>query len=500
MFSRINLSLIPIFCILVISSCVKLTASETEIHEDSVRGQRSFLESVRSREQVYDIDLSPLRCYIQLSDGSEFYFRYERLFIASINDSSQWSFNGIPSKLTPSRDENGEILLPDIRKGINGSWQLDGKETNIRVLPNLTDDEIAELSISHIVYIPERLYVYTMTGECLQVPVITDKFFHVPDYFHSILIEQENKAETIIASSEGDSYSFVFFTDAHWGRNTQHSPALIRHITDCLPIQDVIFGGDVITTHFTNQTDAMELGLDFQSSFDFLGPNFYCLYGNHDNNSDLQLNRPDFHLSDEQIYQWLQSQMKQAHFGEYFNFYYDDPTSKTRVIGLDTGRCYYAVFRNKLHLTFNFALEALTSLPSGWHVIMASHIWCLNNAQSDGSYVQSIAFYLKPILKVFDDFNNRKDGKCTINGQEIPYDFTDATGRIEFCIGGHTHLAYETKTGGGIPIIIVNADGVKQPEKGTINEQSVTITIADYEKRKLHLLVVGRGEDRTIDL
>ena len=378
---------------------------------------------------------------------------------------------------------------------------MDDFESTVSAFPYLAYQESTDTChLTGLLEFQDKLYVYLSDGTSESIPIIREGFYRVPDYWLEHLVEKEIMAEAAINEAEGDCHSFVFFTDTHWGKNMKKSPSLIRHIIDFSPFDDVIFGGDVVTTHSTNLVTPMETGKDFQASFSFLGANFHCLYGNHDNNSDSQPNKPEYHLSEEQVFSFLQSQMTDVVYGNYYSFYYDMPESKTRIICLDTGRYYYSQFRDKLPDTVSFAIEALSSVPVGWHVIMASHIWCTSKKQSDGTYIQYLDGYIKPVLKVFDDYNARLAGSYTYNKQTVAYDFTEALGRIEFCIGGHTHGNFTTSSDGGIPVVIVISDYFKTPEQGTNREQSISMVVANYAARKLSLFVVGRGSDRTIDL
>ena len=413
---------------------------------------------------------------------------------------NRFLLNGKSTGVSLRYNDNGILILPTLTAQ-DGYWYLDEVKTPISVNTLASfDRDTSEVYFKGLLIFNNTLYLYESSDNIDAIPIIDARFYQVPEYWLKQLVEKEKMAEAAIRDSEGNGVSFVFFTDAHWGKNMRRSPALIRHIVDFTPVSDVIFGGDVITTHSTNPASSIETGLDFQMSFAYLGTHFHCLYGNHDNNSDSQPKRTEYHLSDEQVYYWLQRQMTDVVYGDYFNYYYDDPLAKTRIICLDTGRYYYSVFRDKIPTTVAFTIDALSSLPEGWHAIMASHIWCNARKQSDGTYGHYFEAYIKSFLKLFDDYNSRLSGAYRFNSISIPYDFSQAGGSIEFCIGGHTHHNFTTKSDKGIPIIIVISDSFNIPEEGTTNEQSITIVVTDYKQRKLNLFVVGRGDDRCIDL
>lgn len=280
----------------------------------------------------------------------------------------------------------------------------------------------------------------------------------VPKYFREHITTKEEEINYTIQSAEGNVASFIFFTDAHWGRNQKHSPALIKHLVYSTYIRDVIFGGDVITTRYKKANDALVLGQEFQCAFDLPDCNMYFIYGNHDDNSTSQPYELSRHLSEEQVYGYLQSKMAASVYGSYYNFYFDRKESKTRFLCLDTGRFYYPVFRDKTFDTVNFLLEVLGSTPDGWNLVVLSHIWCGLNKDDNGFSYPYIPKFYRLFLNVFDDYNSKKAGIFSYNGQSIHYDFSTVNSRIVCCIGGHNHMDALLYSSEGIPIIINTTD------------------------------------------
>lgn len=463
----------------------------------------TFLNKIDQRYQVSDLQVSKGSCDIRFQDGKFFSFPRSIFPIIQLDGSRNWSISGYTTDLEIRTNDEGELLYPSIIIGKDGFWALDSLHTDFSAKSYqdfIKKSGSKSLNVTGLLIYEDVLYVYLSNASVYKYPVIRDSFYQVPEYWRNHLVEKERMAESAIAEADEDYAAFVFFTDAHWEKNMRKSPALIRHIIDFTPFSDVVFGGDVITNYYAEIDKALILGESFQAAFGFLGTNFHCLYGNHDDNSPGHANNPSLYLSEEQVYSWLQSQMTDVHYGGYYNFYYDKLDSRTRIICLDTGRYNAAKSRDKLPNTVAFAIEALSSVPEGWHIIIASHIWSKSNKQSDGTYKQSIESYIKPILKVFDDYNARMAGYYAFNKQYVPYDFSKARGTIEFCIGGHTHGDFTTYSDGGIPIIVVISDYVGNPQKGTTQEQSVTMTVVDYKNKKLRLFVVGRGSDREIEL
>ena len=327
----------------------------------------------------------------------------------------------------------------------------------------------------------------------------------VPKYFREHIKAKEAEINYAIQSADGDVATFIFFTDAHWGNNQKNSPALINHLVYSTHIKDVVFGGDVITTFFTDPKDAMALGKEFQQAFDTLDCNLYYLYGNHDNNSDCNPDLLSQHLSEDQVYDYLQSKMGPCEYGGYYNFYFDREISKTRFICLDTGRFYYSRFRDKTLDTVAFIINALSTTPDDWHIVLLSHIWAHLQKNDDGLKEAYFPAYHRSFLDLFDAFNNRSSGKYTYGGDSIQYDFSNSSSKIVCCIGGHNHLDALLYSSGGIPVIINTTDSRQTinndlATKGTIEEQSVSVYIVDYSHSILRRFRIGRGDDMELNM
>ena len=321
----------------------------------------------------------------------------------------------------------------------------------------------------------------------------------VPSYFNEHLKDKEEQINDAIQTSTGDYSTLIFFTDAHWGYNQKHSPALINHLYHSTPIDDVVFGGDVITTSFKNPQDAITLGKNFRRAFDAIGCNMYYLYGNHDNNSDEHPNEVERHLSDEQVYEYLQKGMAECTYGGYFNFFFDRPESKTRFLCLDTGRFYYSQFRGNTIETVKFLIDALNGTPEGWRVVLLSHLWAFLQAGEP-----CLIPYMITFLSVLDNFNARKKGVFRYEKESVNYDFSDASSKIICCIGGHCHLDATLFSDGGIPVIITAADksltGGNSSVIGTIDEQAISVFVFDYCNAAIKMYRVGRGHDIEVQI
>lgn len=87
----------------------------------------------------------------------------------------------------------------------------------------------------------------------------------------------------------------------------------------------------------------------------------------------------------------------------------------------------------------------------------------------------------------------------------VPYDFSNASSTVKFCVGGHLHYDKYWSSPNGIPVLIMTTDSqitstVEESRTGTIGEQCVTAFVADYQKDSVFLFRVGRGEDARIKM
>ena len=327
------------------------------------------------------------------------------------------------------------------------------------------------------------------------LPIVGDS---VPEYFKEQLAEKELLINNAISKSMGNYSAFVFFTDAHWGDNQKNSPSLINHIVKNTHINDVIFGGDVVTTYFDNPNDVIILGNDFRSALDKLNCNKYFLFGNHDDNSDHYSENSSRQLSEKYVYDYLQYGMSECTYGNYYNFFFDREQSKTRFICLDTGRYYYPELRGNILKTADFLINTLKRTPNDWRIILISHIWY--DLAYDTPKVPYLPSYMKQFIDVLDNYNNCISGQFKYNTDTISYDFSTATSKIICCISGHCHLDALKYSESGIPIIITTTDSTQTVNNdsatvGTTDEQAVSVFVVNYSDSTINMIRIGRGND-----
>ncbi len=481
-----NRSIILFFFLFFLFGCSKNDELLTTLQEEMIR-QEELIKALQNFCQIVRVENKRGRLTISFSNGEKITLVSDFTPILSINENGNWSLNGTDTGILADSDvEDMERVVLEI--GDNGNWYINGKDTGQTSLIPGNDKSLSPTILSISIQ-ESALFLYLSDSTVLYVPINQDPMFIVPQYFMNQLVAKEEAVREAMESAGKDQSSFLFFTDAHWGRNQKHSPALIKHFRENTKISKVFFGGDVITTSTTSTKEAMDIGYSFQKAFQFLGSELYCVYGNHDNNSARQEKNTELHLSDAQIYSYLQSQMMglEVTYWDYFNFYIDQPISKTRFVCIDSGRFYSTVFRSSCIPTIKFVISALSTVPMGWNIIMVGHIW-------ENDY-----------LKVLDNYNLKKTGVYKYADMSVPYDFSNASSTVKFCIGGHLHYDKYWSSPNGIPVMIMTTDSqitstVEESRTGTIGEQCVTAFVADYQKDSVFLFRVGRGEDARIKM
>lgn len=494
------------FCFLAIFlACLACSREDVWYDEDDIDAESgmmtSLVRNIQDRRQLTGTTHDGSSFRMQFANQKELLVHTGRIPVLT-PEQGRWAVNGVVS---PVLVNDAAYLEAGI--GQDGSLLLDGVPTDFRYMSSFLEKYRTSSSeyVYAIVQEEDGCRFCTSGGLSPVFRETEDAFYVVPEYYLSHVTEKERQAESVMTRNEGTS-AFIFFSDAHWGANYQHSPALVRHIVDFSGIRDVFFGGDIITSRMEKKADAIKLGKDFQAAFSPFAPYFYCVYGNHDNNSSSQLTHTERHLSDDEIFGFLQSQMTTVHFGNRFNFWYDDEISHTRYIGLDTGRFYVEQFRPAMPATASFLAETLLSTPKDWHVVIVSHLWA--NAVTDqktGVASNVVPPHMKAFLRILDAYNRREKDNFVYSGTVVPLDFTAGSARIEYCIGGHSHIDGLLHTEGGIPIVTVATDGPYTDrsvvaKKGTVSEQCVTVFVQDYVHRRVDLIRVGRGEDSSFNL
>ena len=322
-----------------------------------------------------------------------------------------------------------------------------------------------------------------------------------PDYW---IDELDAKADAIQAAMEKagrNKSAFLWYTDAHWvNGNSKVSPKLLNYLYMHTPMNKVNFGGDIIGDTLLATREEMKYLYEWRKAIKDL-PNHHSVFGNHDMFNLDSVDYEDdnyryaFLLAPEESYDQV--------WGNGNYYYIDNPAEKTRYLYIP----YMTSDLTAMMAQGQFFCDAMKAVPEGWHIVAIAHRWW-QYSKSSTPTTGSISAYEADMLSVFDAYNARE----TRSGSNYFYaqDFTQAKGKVEFCIGGHIHVDYDIESEGGIPIIITASDTnqnrvpdstVDSGTVGTTTEAAVYGIIADYndpDNTKITVVGVGRGTSRVV--
>lgn len=493
-----------ILTLLVLVGC---TSTENELKPEYFNiGDEQFVLSniISTRAQIYNVDSRDGFMSLTLKDRV-IAINTQTFPYVYLDNSGNWTVDGemVFEKIQSHSKEDLDFPLLSI--STDGFLLINGIKSQFNWPPALLETISSNDKWIWAVARRGSYICFYCDDDKIIVPIADHPNYIIPDYFFDHVVEKERKTDDIVKDLlPEEQLGYVFFTDAHWGANQKHSPAIIKHVVDYTTIEHVLFGGDANTSWTDTPQGTITILNQFREAFSFLGSRLYCLFGNHDDNSTGQANVKEKHLTEEQVFTCLQSQMTDAHYGDYYNFYFDDTKSKTRFICLDTGRFYESAFLSKINKTARFVVESLSQVPNGWHVIVASHIWLQLTSFETGEAIESPV--MRPIIEILENYNLRKKSSYSNQGETIDYNFSNSKATVEYCIGGHIHADAFVMSKKGIPLITIACDGQQEVagsvphQTGTVNEQCVTIVTNDYKQRKVNILHIGRGSDISFDM
>lgn len=312
--------------------------------------------------------------------------------------------------------------------------------------------------------------------------------YGIPDYWADELSAAVKESDEALNNADGNSTAFIWYNDSHLSYSARCSVPIIKFLQDHTNVQYVNFGGDIVSDNDeVEHSEIISQLYDWRKATLALS-NHHSVVGNHDDDIEEFADRQDlynFLLKDEDG--------KTTDENNSFCYYVDNSEEKTRFIYLSTG------FDETTDNDIKFLVNTLKSTQSDWHIVVVSHIWFVYNSTltpTEGTVPE----FAQVIFNVLDDYNNRTTGIS----KGTKYDFSSVKAKVEFCIGGHTHVDYEFYTDGGIPVILNETDSyhLRGENKGLneTDEASVSVIIADYDNRLVNIIRAGRGQSRVVSL
>jgi len=310
----------------------------------------------------------------------------------------------------------------------------------------------------------------------------------IPSYWQEHLDSRILDIRAAMAQAGFKKSAFLWYHDAHWTYNYQKSPMLLKYLYRNTTINRTFFGGDIVDNE-SDDTTMMYYLHDWRNAIRDL-PNHHSVVGNHDDGNSI-----DNRFDDPYIYSFLLAAEETPDIvrGESGLYYYmDSPAEKTRYLFLDTAsRDGNMAIDTTQQAWFR---EALKSTPDSWHIVVVSHIWrrvdySVTPPADGGAWAWEAEYCVNQL----DLFNARQG------------EYAGCTAKVEFCIGGHSHVDSDFYTDGGILVILTETDSRNVRSglsctKGTISEASVNAIVADYANGKVNVIRIGRGSSRVAAL
>ena len=371
--------------------------------------------------------------------------------------------------------------------GENGNWYTWDNETSAFVDTGVAAGGGGVSSWNDLTDKPEIPSIEGLATETYvneQIKAATGAEAGLPTYWQTHLDVRVPEIRAAMAAAGFNKSAFLWYSDSHYSYNYKKSPMLLKYLHAHTPINKTIFGGDIVDAEGSSDSDMAYLW-EWSNAIRDL-PNHHSLPGNHDDGNSID-NRWD----DAYIYTFLQAaeetpDVVRGDSGLYY--YIDVPTEKTRYLYLDTATKDGNILNDTVQQ--EWLKETLLSTPDGWHIVAAAHIW----RTYDSNYVDNGWGYgAKMALDMFDAYNARTG------------DYSACTGKVELCIGGHTHADADFYSDGGIPAILTECDGRNVRSgltctEGTITEASINAVVVDYGAGVVNVIRVGRGESRVVAL
>lgn len=308
-----------------------------------------------------------------------------------------------------------------------------------------------------------------------------------PPYFveqMSTVISNVRKHGEIVGK---DGMTFAFATDLHWENNKKYSQYLIKDVIAKTSADMVVLGGDYIGQYASNKQTAIDVMRECIDAYRNLSGYVYPIFGNHDRNSNQTTSA--VYMTKAETYSVINGWMRsETGYGDYFNFYVDDPASRSRLICIDTGA--QSIDGGVITAEAQkWVQDIIGELAEGWHVVVVAH-WLFSPSQwnapmVDGALVGSYTSSATTLFNNLDAINSAGSVK------------------VEAIITGHLHCDYNAKTPGGIPIVWTDTDsmgayGEYSATAGTVSEQCVDIISIDYAGKKIYCDRIGRGVSREV--
>lgn len=337
-----------------------------------------------------------------------------------------------------------------------------------------------------------------------------DNSKHLPSYYREHI--EQKVTEINEKLTDYGSSAFGFITDVHLEFNQKHFPALIKQILSKTSVTEFMGGGDWATSWFKSSTTE-EQKVELFKSFEELRSLFEGIpllktvgnhewaYGNENSKNITSKEMYGYYLRDQERY------FKNLKWGADHTYYYwDNESTKMRYISLnvmdypdvetptghaDNKEWYFKVSDAQK----NWFKEALKTVPEGYLVAVESHLVPLDANQFSSILANTIGTTIEngSELRAIISAYAKKEG-----------DFAQAKGDLVAWFGGHYHQDDITVLD-GVTYVTTLADcmsvakATTQKVANTKDDQAFDVVIASRNPKKVDLIRIGSGNNRTFE-
>lgn len=319
-----------------------------------------------------------------------------------------------------------------------------------------------------------------------------------------------------------ETFNMVAIMDNHHQMD-QYSPNSLKHylnasfLTKLTKVDSIVLFGDNINGYYDRSriiNETMQM-----TNLIFNAPDSevdkFILRGNHDNgygqgpNGSSKKRKPEEGISDDELKIFYKTNALingEIRKSDSLYFYKDYEDYKIRLIGLDNfdipkelnedGTFKYNIIDQGgwgFEQLKWLATEAL-NVPIGYHVLITQHA-CVS-----GTMDKLQQFNTQVFLNIVEAFQNKNNISITIDGENIPLDYSKNGGNIIGIISGHRHENGHILKN-GINYIDSSASlcysGDNRRKVGTYTEDSWELINIDTNTRSLKLFKYGYGADRS---
>ena len=304
-------------------------------------------------------------------------------------------------------------------------------------------------------------------------------YFELPEYYlkDGYLKDKVEYIDNLIRGCACNGDIFIHISDLHWQGNQQHSPALIKYITDRLPIKRMFNTGDDFDGTATRLAvgppavyENVNVFIPFKNAFD---GDYYWTVGNHDHLLGYKNTYDDLCATHHQL------DDKVVFGGTTKSYYYVDNTQqKIRYIVLDafdageTGYTHYGP--EQLSWLENTALN----VESGWTILLFCHMIYYITASENFDFADITDARFLALKNILVNYSGNGTIAAVFQGD------------------AHVDRVFRLNGEGSIPVICITTDKCDgalnvNREVGTINEQAFDVVVVDKTNRKITCVRIG---------